>query len=154
MEFEEQKQEVQEDDYVDIYSKRAILWFSIFNFVYGGLLLMINLWVAGYKRAVAEVAFFLLFVQFTYVIVIRYSGIIIDEKVLRDAAKGAKLTIEQMTPILQVAGITIAFHVVAALVLSMYFFKKYFPDDDYYPKPIFRPLIIYIILALMTRLMI
>ncbi|QEC79725.1 hypothetical protein [Mucilaginibacter ginsenosidivorax] len=155
MEFEEYKQEEQsEEDYVDIYSRKAIFWFSVFNFIYGGVLLCINLWVAGYRKAVAEVLIFLLLVQFSYVMAIRYSGINISQEVIKKAASGVPLTVNEMIPLLQVAGITIAFHIAAAFILSRYFFRKYFPDDDYYPKPIFRPLIIYIILALCTRFMI
>jgi hypothetical protein len=154
MEFNEEKQDIQDDDYVDIYSKKAIFWFSIFNFLYGGILLIINLWVAGYKKAVAEVAAFLIFVQLTYFLVIKYCGITVDEESLKKAAQGAQLPMDKMLPILEIAGITIAFHIVAAIVLSSYFFKKYFPDDDYYPKPVFRPLLIYIILALLSRFMI
>jgi hypothetical protein len=31
--------------------------------------------------------------------------------------------------------------------LTQYFFKKYFPDDDYYPKSIQKPLLVAIIVG-------
>ncbi|WP_432326794.1 hypothetical protein ACRQ5D_23560 [Mucilaginibacter sp. P25] len=63
MEFDENKEEEKysEDDYVDIYSKRAIFWFSFFNLIFGGVLLVINLYNAGYRKAVPVVLAFVLF---------------------------------------------------------------------------------------------
>jgi hypothetical protein len=151
MEFEEYKTEEKEEDYVDIYSKRAIFIFSIFSNIYGGVLLIINLWNAGYKKAISQVLLFLAGYYYLSMLIIKYSGIKIDLDVVKKASTGVPLTLAQISPLLQITGISLLLNVIAGLVLTQYFFKKYFPDDDYYARPIWRPLVIYILLALFSR---
>lgn len=151
MDFNDEEIEEQQDDFVDIYSKKAIFGFSIFSFLFAGILLIINLWAAGYKKVVTQVLLFLVAFYFIYINVIRYSGINLDPELMKKASTGAPLTFNQLLPMIELMGIIIALNIIAGLVLTMYFFKKYFPDDDYYPKPIFRPLIIFIILSLFFR---
>jgi hypothetical protein len=153
MEFEEHKTEEQEEEYVDIYSKRAIFIFSIFSNIYGGVLLIINLWNAGYKRAISQVLLFLAGFYYLSLLAVKYSGIKIDLEVVKKASTGVP-TFAQILPLLQITGLSLGLNLIAALVLTQYFFKKYFPDDDYYARPIWRPLIIYILLALFSRLLV
>lgn len=155
MEFENnEEQKYSDDDYVDIYSRRAIFWFSFFNIIFGGVLLVINLYNAGYKRAIAGVLAFIL--AFTYLssLAIVYSGI--DLKLIKGAMdatyKGSQPTPEQLTALFSVAGLNIGFGLIGALILSRVFFKRYFPDDDYYPKPVGLPILIFILLIFLTRI--
>src|ERR1700744_4421510 len=62
MEFDENDNlDEQQGDYVEIYSRNAILWFSILaDPLIGGILLIINLWVVGYKKAIVSVVVFLI----------------------------------------------------------------------------------------------
>ena len=46
------------------------------------------------------------------------------------------------------------FNIFGAAILTGYFFKKYFPEDDYYPKSIGKPLIISVIISLVVFLII
>ncbi|MDB5145025.1 MAG: hypothetical protein JWQ66_3738 [Mucilaginibacter sp.] len=151
MEFNEDKKEYADDEYVDIYSKKAIFWFSFFSYIYGGVLLIINLYAAGYRRAVTQVLLFLLTFYFLSIYAIQSLGIKIDMAMITKATSAAKPDLAQLLPLLQLIGITFAFNIVAGLVLTQYFFKKYFPDDDYYPKPVLQPIIIYIILSIFFR---
>jgi formate hydrogenlyase subunit 3/multisubunit Na+/H+ antiporter MnhD subunit len=48
-------------------------------------------------------------------------------------------------------GISIFLNVVGAVILTFYFFKKYFPDDDYYPKSITNPIILTILTIIVLR---
>lgn len=154
MEFNEDKVEEQEEDFVDIYSKRAIFGFSIFSFLFAGVLLILNLWAAGYKKAITQVLLFLVVFYLIYINAIRYSGIKIDPELIKKASSGTPLTFTQLLPMLELMGLIIALNIIAGLILTRYFFKKYFPDDDYYPKPIWRPLIIYILLSLFSKLLV
>lgn len=158
MEFNEdpiEEKEIRDEDYVDIYSKRAIFGFSVFSNVFGGILLVINLWVAGYKRAVTEVLLFLVSFNiasyYLSLLIIKYANIKVDPDIVKKASAGTQLTINELMPLIQLTGISLAFNIIAAFVYTRYFFKKYFPDNDYYPKSILRPLIIYIIIALFSR---
>jgi len=149
MEFDEEKQEIQEEDYVDIYSRKAIFVFAIFSPIYAGVLLIINLWVAGYKQIISQVVLFILGLSFLSNYLVKLLGFKIDVVALQKtvAAKG-QLTTEQLLQILAITAIQIGINIIGGLVLTRYFFKKYFPDDDYYPRPIYRPVIIFIILIL------
>jgi hypothetical protein len=109
---------------VDIYSKRAIRGFSIiFSTVFGGVLLMINLWQVGYKKAAWGVLGF----SVVYTLV-------------------ASLLINSMkTPSSLMA---IGINLIGGMILTEYFFPKYFPDNDYYPKPIWNALAVSILVTL------
>lgn len=154
MEFDENKEEsYKEDDYVDIYSKRAIFWFSLFNFIFGGVLLIINLYNAGQKRAIPPVIAFMAVFFYGSNLAVAYSGInlkfVVDA--LNVASKGGQPTPEQFKAILLLAGLNIVIGIMGALVLTQYFFKKSFPDNDYYPKPVLQPILIMILLYFLLR---
>jgi len=155
MEFDENKDDeienkYSEDDYVDIYSRRAIFWFSVFGPWYAGILLIINLWVAGYKWVISQVILFLLFGYFLLAYTIKTLNIKPDLEALRKFASGGTqpTSFSQLMPFFQLFCLTLLFNILAGIVLTRYFFKKYFPDDDYYPKSVLWPVLIYILLSL------
>ena len=118
---EEPEEELEEGDEkpVEIYSKWPIRIFSIFMTpIFGGVLLIINLRKAGYKEATWPVlAFSVIYTLFTSMLL------------------GGMGLITQM--IVSFTG---------GVILTDFFYKKYFPDDDYYPKPIWGALAVAIII--------
>ncbi|OKS85170.1 hypothetical protein [Mucilaginibacter polytrichastri] len=115
----------QEDDNYDIeiYSKRAIWGFSIFfSTIFGGVLLMTNLREAGYKREANLVLIFSVLYTLIGSVVMSYIGI-------------------------QSSAFAIIFNGIGAAILTEYFFNKYFPEDDYFPKSITKPLIISLVIC-------
>jgi hypothetical protein len=155
MEFNEDKTEEEtenkysEDDYVDIYSKKAIFWFCIFfDVIFGGVLLIINLLAAGYKKAATQVILFSVLYYMLTIYIISLPGIKIDLAILKKASTGALLSPAEAKILLSYAALTIVLKVIGGLVLTRYFFKKYFPDDDYYPKPIWRAVMVALLISL------
>ncbi len=132
MEFDENKEVEEHDseDAVEIYSRWAIWGFSIFfGTIFGGVLLTLNLRAVGLKKAANTVLLF----SILYFIA---SGIIV----------GVMGITGSYTPLF--------FNIFGAAILTGYFFKKYFPEDDYYPKSIGKPLIISVIISLVVFLII
>ncbi len=114
-----------EDNYdIEIYSKRAIWGFSIFfSTIFGGVLLMLNLRSAGYRKEANLVLLFSVLYTFIGSIIMAYVG-------------------------LQTSAVAIIFNGIGAAILTEYFFNKYFPESDYYPKSIMKPLIISLAICL------
>jgi hypothetical protein len=114
--------EENQEEHVEIYSKMAIRGFSIFfSSIFGGVLLFINLRRAGLKSAANTVLAFA--IGYTLVASILFS---------------------------MVGGNTSAsllFNLVGGIILADYFFPKYFPDNDYYPKPIWNALAVSILIC-------
>lgn len=112
-----------------IYSRWAIIGFSIFcSTFFGGVLLFINLKEAGYKRDAYQVLLFSLFYSIATTLGILYVG-----------------TSSVLFPIICNAG--------GWLILSEYFYKRFFPDtEEYTYKSIVRPLIIAVVLCLLLLL--
>lgn len=104
---------------VEIYSKWAIRGFSILSPIFGGALLFINLKNVGYKRE----AYQALLASIGYFFV---SALVAS--MLRMNIGFAPLLLNYL----------------GGLYLTETFFKKYFPDDDYYPRSIWAPLAIVI----------
>lgn len=143
MEYDESKKaEEQEDDAVEIYSKWAILGFSIMpSPLFGGILLMMNLWAAGLKRAMYGVLAFVI----SYMVV---TDVLIDHFLTIPKVINPNVIDNNF---LILAGVSLLVNLIGGLILSFVFFKKYFPDDDYYPKSILIPISIIIILVIITR---
>ncbi|GAB3938499.1 hypothetical protein [Mucilaginibacter myungsuensis] len=104
---------------VEIYSKWAIRGFSILSPIFGGALLFINLKNVGYKKAaynalLASIGYFFL------------SAIVAS--LFR----------------LNVGFLPLLINYLGGVFLTEVFFKKHFPDDDYYPRPIWSALAIVI----------
>ncbi|MGN8070293.1 hypothetical protein [Mucilaginibacter sp. SG564] len=150
MEFDEDKIEETGGDYVEIYSRRAIFWFAVFSPLYAGILLIINLWVAGYKWVISQVILFLLLGNVLLLFIVKALNIKPDLEAFRKFASGGTpvTSFSQIMPIFQLFCITLFFNILAGIVLTRYFFKKYFPDDDYYPRSVLWPVLIYILLTL------
>jgi hypothetical protein len=111
-----------------IYSKWAIIGFAIISTFFGGVLLFLNLWRNGYRKNAIQVILFSLFYSFAAGLGVLYVG---QQSV--------------WFPILVDIG--------GALILSEYFYKRFFPDTELYEyKSIIKPLIIVVIIMLLLIL--
>jgi hypothetical protein len=120
-EYTEEPDENQ-DEQVEIYSKWPIRLFSLFfSPIFGGVLLIINLRKAGYKQAIASVLLFS--IGYTFITAMLLSSLGITGGL-----------------------IPIIFNLMGGMILSDYFYKKYFPDEDYYPKPIWGALAVALVI--------
>jgi hypothetical protein len=108
-----------------IYSNRAIWGFSIFfSSIFGGVLLMQNLKDIGKKKE----AYMILILSIIYTLLTIYI-----------------VNIPKKTN----SSLTLFCNAIGGLILSKYFFAKYFPSEDKYEKKkIWKPLIISIIIMI------
>lgn len=121
------EQEAEQEGAVEIYSRNAILGFSIFfSTIFGGALLVINLFKAGLRKAG--------WIVIAFSIIYYLLGIFV--------VKG--LSLKGSVPLL----LPIVFNIGGGFILSNYFFPKYFPDDDYYPRSIWGALMVSLIISL------
>lgn len=112
-----------------IYSKWAIIGFSIISTFFGGVLLFLNLWRNGFKRHAIQVVLFSLFYSFAAGLGVLYVG----QKSV-------------WFPILVDIG--------GALILTEYFYKRFFPDNEAYEyRSIIKPLIAVVIIMLLLILL-
>lgn len=139
-EVEEQQPEVQG---VAIYSKWAVLLFSIFfTPIAGSILLMLNLRSVGLKREGNSVLLFAIAYQLVSSIFVSYF--------FRDLATHA--TNKEMFMNKKLIVCTIIGAIIGGGILAEYFFKKYFPYDDYERKSVWKPLIITILIVIPINL--
>jgi hypothetical protein len=156
MELEENNiPEEQGDDAVEIYSKRAIFWFSVLaSPLFGGVLLMLNLKAAGYKTAMYVVSAFTILYYFAANLLLAY---LIDiYKIDLQAYQAKLMAYKGNTDIVDgkvvlLLAVGVAANIIGGLILSQYFFRKYFPEKDYYPKSIVSALLITIVVILLLR---
>jgi len=143
MEFDENNAASEpEDNYIDIYSKRAVLWFSILaSPLFGGVLLLLNLKAAGFKQAFYIVLGFMILITIA-------ADISLNEFMLTHKFS---LTVPSSN-LFVFYSISVAFNTAGGLILAFYFFKKYFPDNDYYPKSIVTPVIVTVLAVLILRI--
>jgi branched-subunit amino acid transport protein len=131
--------EEQGGEYVEIYSKTAIFWFSMLDPIFGGALLLINLNAAGYKKAFYTVLTGLIL----YTAAITY----VENKLL------LVYKIDLTTPNTNLIVFSLSFlvlKILTALVLCRVIFKRYFPDDDYYPKSVLSAmLVVFLVIMLL-----
>ena len=133
MEMPETDQNQPEEQGVAIYSKMAILAFSIFfSPLVGGILLMLNLRSVGYKAKGTIVLFFAIAYQ------------LISSVGLNYIAKTLHLSPTDPAMLQNPKIITALFimNIIGGGILAEYFFKKDFPDDDYEHKSIWKALLI------------
>ncbi len=103
------------DDTVEIYTRRAVFWFSLlFNPIFGGVLLMQNLRDVGYKRKGIGILLFSI------------AAFVIPIIILRQLALNAII----------VVCMNVIVNIPTAYILADYFFVKYFPDNNYFPKSV------------------
>ena len=145
MDFDENNvSEEQEGEYVEIYSKRAIFWFSVLaSPIFGGALLAYNLKAAGYKKAVYIVGIFT--VLFTAICSFAFYEYVAIYKV--------NLNVDFRNPnvdphFLILNLISLGLKLAGGFIFIEYFFPKYFPEADYYPKNIFPALLVSVFVIL------
>ena len=150
MEFDENNEveEQEREGAVEIYSRRAVWWFSFFSPIIGGIMLAINLYKVGYKKAVAGVIIF----SVLYYLV---SNLIGMELVKYYQLNNLNINIKNIDlatreDCSKFVIILIAINIIGATIMTRLFFKKYFPDDDYYPKSVTGPLLITFILIILS----
>jgi hypothetical protein len=128
MEFDETEDQHPQQQPLAIYSKWAILGFSVFfSPVIGAILLMINLRAAGHKAA----GFMVLVGGICYLFLCE---ILLN---IPDHAKG--LVLDKQTQIY-----VIVFNIIGGGILAEVVFKRYFKDDNYQTRSIWTPLLIII----------
>jgi len=133
---------------VEIYSRKAIWWFTFFSPIIGGIMLAINLYNVGYKKAIANIAVFsILFYLATNVISLKLATYYQINNLKIDFKNIDTATQENFS---KFGIILIALNVIGATVMTRLFFKRYFPDDDYYPKSITVPLVITFIIIFLS----
>ncbi len=140
MEFEESDQQPPEEQSVAIYSKWAILLFSIFFSPFiGAVLLMLNLRSVGRKREGTGI----LLLAIAYQLVSRVILSILFKDMLtgnspRELLGNTRFFAYSLIP-----------DIIGGGLLSEYFFKKYFPDNRHYEyKSIIGPLLIVLLLSI------
>jgi hypothetical protein len=144
MEFNDQN-EPQPENGVAIYSKLAVLLFSIFlGPLIGGILLMLNLRSVGCKREGTQVLVFSIIYYFASSILIAYIinalGIALDNKA---ALQNPKIIVSLLI-----------LNIIGGGILAEYFFKKYFPHNDYEHKSIWKPLIVTLLILIPIRMLV
>jgi len=128
--------EEQYGDYVEIYSRRAIFWFAVLaSPIFGGVLLGYNLRAAGYKTALYIVgSFSVLYTVICNIAIYQY--VIINKVNLNVDFK----TTNPDPHFIAFIFMAMALRFIGGFIFTQYFFRKYFPEDDYYPKSIFSAL--------------
>ncbi len=145
MEIQEPNEQQPEEQGVAIYSKLAVLLFSIFfSPLVGGILLMLNLRSVGYKKQGTTVLLLAIAYQFLSSIALNYIANMMrilpnDPAMLRNP---------------QMIICVFILNLIGGGILAEYFFKKYFPHDDYEHKSIWRALIITILIGIPLSMLI
>jgi hypothetical protein len=136
MEFEEEE-DVQPEQPIAIYSKWAILGFSIFfSPVVGSVLLMLNLRAIGNKKA----GYLMLLFGVAYMMI----AAIVLLKVIDIPLTG--ITPEKLVANPKVIYYSKALDILGAAILAEYFFKRYFQNGTYESKSIWIPLMVVLLL--------
>jgi hypothetical protein len=145
MQIQEPEEQQPDEQGVAIYSKATLLLFSIFfSPLVGSVLLMLNLRSAGYKRQGTIVLFFGIAWQFFCGVVVNYAASLLgfpknDTKVLQHP---------------QVVILVLILNIIGGGILVEYFFKKYFPFDDYEHKSIWKALLITLVVVIPLSMLI
>jgi hypothetical protein len=142
MDFQDtdERQPTQPD--IAIYSKWAILGFSIFfSPLFGGILLMINLRAIGFKRQGTSVLLFAIIYQFVSTAVIA--------SVMKLPPNINSIALFQNT---QFIVYSLVAQIVGGGILAEYFYKKYFPANHYKYRSVWRPLAVILIITLTISL--
>jgi hypothetical protein len=142
MNFQDTDEQQPEQQETAIYSKWAILGFSIFFApLIGGILLMINLRSVGLKRQATGVLLFSLAYQFVAAVVIA--------RVMKLPANVNSLVLLQNKQFIIYSLIA---QIIGGGILAEYFYRKYFPADHYKYKSVWRPLAVILIITITISL--
>ncbi len=143
MDFQENNQQQPEQRDIAIYSKWAILGFSVFvSPLVGAILLMINLRLAGFKR------------QATSVLLVTIAYLVLASMVISSVLKlPPNITLAELTHNKQFIIYNLVAQIIGGGILAEYFYKKYFPADTYKYKSVWRPLAIMLIITLTLSLL-
>ncbi|WP_302902511.1 hypothetical protein [Mucilaginibacter sp. BT774] len=143
MDFQDIDEQQPQQRQVAIYSKWAILAFSVFFApLMGGILLMINLRSVGFKRQATGILLFSIAYQFVAAMVIG--------SVLKLPANINRMALLHNT---QFIIYSLVSQIIGGGILAEYFYKKYFPDDNYKYKSVWRPLAVILIITLTIGLL-
>jgi len=142
MEFQEIEGQPDKQE-IAIYPKWAIVLFTILaSPIVGGILLVINLRAAGYKREGTRVILFVIAYLFVAAMVIA--------SVMKLPAKVDIMALMKDT---QYLIYNLVAYIICGGILTEYFFKKYFPGDNYKYKSVWRPLAVILIISLFLSLL-
>lgn len=124
MRIQENEDQQPDEQAAAIYSKWTVLGFSIFfSPIAGAILLMLNLRSAGYKKEGNLVLLFSIAYQLLSSIIFTYIG-------------------------KNLVNYTLISAIIGGGILAEYFFKKYFPEDNYEHKSIWRPLAVALLITI------
>ncbi|HTE00165.1 MAG TPA: hypothetical protein VK668_12815 [Mucilaginibacter sp.] len=127
MEMQETEEQQPNEQGEAIYSRWAILGFSIFfTPIAGAILLMINLRSAGYKKEGYLVLLFSIVYQWAVGELFKYMS-----------ENGNNYAVYSLIPA-----------VIGGGILAEYFFKKYFPENNYEYKSILKPVMVALLITI------
>ncbi|HZX57929.1 MAG TPA: hypothetical protein VFE54_04365 [Mucilaginibacter sp.] len=138
MEFEEQENLQPQQPPIAIYSKWAILGFSIFFSPFiGCILMMLNLRAIGKpKVGYLVVILGIVYVFIAEIILLKLLGI-----------PFASVTPQKLMANPKTIYYSKALDILGAAILTEYFFRRYFQDDQYESKSIWVPLLVMLLLS-------
>ncbi len=145
MEFEKQEDLQPEKPPIAIYSKWAVLGFSIFfSTVVGSILLMLNLRGTGNKRA----GYIVLLFGIAYKVV---TGLLLGYII---PTPKVNATMQEILSNPKLIYYSLAVDILGAAILTEYFFKKYIPaNNNYERKGIGMPLLVIFALSFVVGLL-
>jgi len=143
MDFKDTDEQHPEQQDITIYSKWTILAFSIFfSPLIGSILLMINLRSVGFKRQATGILLFSIGYQFVAAMVIG--------SIMKLPANVNSMALLQNK---QFIIYSLVVQIIGGGILVEYFYKKYFPADNYKYKTVWRPLAVILIITLTISLL-
>jgi len=145
MDFQDTDDQQPEQQQIAIYSKWAILAFSIFfSPLIGGILLMINLRSVGFKRPATGILLFSIAYQFV-------SAAVVVNILKLPANITPQELINNTRLLISFMAYSLVAQIIGGGILAEYFYKKYFPADNYKYKSVWRPLAVILIISLVIN---
>lgn len=142
MDFQDTDEQQPEQQEIAIYSKWAILGFSIFfSPLFGGILLMVNLRSVGFKRQGTSILLFSVAYQFV-------AAALIGSVMKLPANVNSMILLQNPQFLIY----SLVAQIIGGGILAEYFYKKYFPADHYKHRSVWRPLAVILIITLTISL--